>query len=123
MEGGHSQPAYYTQALALCRRLLAQPSLPGRSGRTTGAFARAGGDAARPLCAMLPHSLWRLSCQQAMNTAVTQHGHAYLARLAQLARQEFPEQPGWLACLYVDSLSAQASPAHLALMARHAGGR
>ena len=121
VEGGHSQPAYYTQALALCRRLLVQPSLQGEVAALLVRLRGLGVDAARPLCAMLPHSLWRLSCQQAMNTAVTQHGHAYLARLAQLARQEFPEQP-WLAlaCLYVDSLSAQASPAHLALMARHA---
>ena len=45
----HSQPAYYTQALALCRRLLAQPSLQGEVAALLVRLRGLGVDAARPL--------------------------------------------------------------------------
>ena len=123
IEGGQAlqQAQWHTEALAICRRLLADPARLGDVAELLVRLRGLGVEAARPLCAMLPHSLWRLSCQQALNTAIAQHGHRYLSQLAKLAREAFPDQP-WLAlaALYQDSLSAQSTPEQLAWTARNA---
>ena len=123
IEGGQAlkQAQWHVDALAFCRRLLANPDRLVEVADLLVRLRGLGVDAARPLCAMLPHSLWRLTCQKALNNAVTRHGHVYLSQLAQLARESFPDQP-WLtlAGLYVDSLSTYTTPEQLAWTARHA---
>lgn len=123
IEGGQAlqQPQWHADALAICRRLLADPARQGEVAALLVRLRGLGVDAARPLSAMLPHGLWRLTCQQALNTAITQHGHTYFSQLAQLAGEAFPDQP-WLALagLYADSLSARSTPEQLAWRARNA---
>ena len=123
IEGGQAlaQPAWQAQALAFCRRLLADPARRDEAAELLARLCALGVEAAAPLAAMLPHSLWRLTCQQALNTAVARHGHAALNRLAQLSSHSFADSP-WLtlARLYVDALSAHSTPEGLAWSARNA---
>ena len=67
---------------------LAQPSLQGEVA-ATGAFARAG-VTPRGRCAPCCHTRYGGSVASRPNTAVTQHGHAYLARLAHQPGRSFP---------------------------------
>lgn len=115
-----AQPVWQINALAFCRRLLTDSARQATAAELLVRLCALGVAAAEPLIAMLPYSLWRLTCQQALNTAISRHGHVALNRLVQLTRQTFPDSP-WLmlAGLYVDALSAHSTPERLAWTARN----
>lgn len=121
IEGGQAlqRPEWHRRALAQCQQRLMMPSQQAEVAQHLVRLRSFGVEAARPLCAMLPHSQWRLSCQEAMNHAVTHHGYADLQQLAALVRDAFPDQP-WLmfASLYAESLSASSQAPTLAWRAR-----
>lgn len=123
IEGGQAlrQPLWHEKALSICRTRLANQAEHADLADLLARLCGLGFHGAHSLVAMLPHSLWRLTCQQALNKAVTGHGHTYLRRLASISRESFPDQP-WLAfaCLYADALDSGNSLEKLAQDARKA---
>lgn len=111
----------WDESVALCRRLLMRRENEAGVAKTVIRLLGLGADAARPLTAMLPRTLWRETCQQALNTAIAHHGHSCLVRMAAVAREDFPDA-AWIgfACLYVDSLRQDSDACSLSLAARHA---
>lgn len=123
VEGGQAQgkSIWHAEALVICRKLFADLSQHSPVAEILVRLLGLGIDAARPLFEMLAYSIQRHALQQALNFAITHHGHSYVAKLAEIAQRDFPDQP-WLklAGLYVDSLSTSIPPAELAWKARSA---
>lgn len=123
IEGGQAlkQPGWHEKALNICRTLLADHAQHADLAELLVRLCGLGFNPAHSLAAMLPHTLWRLTCQQALNKAVTRNGHTYLRRLATISKDSFPDEP-WLAFarLYADALDSAACLEKQAWDARNA---
>lgn len=123
IEGGQAlnNAQWHEKALNICRTMLADHAQHADLAELLVRLCGLGFDPAYALAAMLPHTLWRLTCQQAINNAVTRHGHSYLRRLTSISREYFLDQP-WLAFarLYSDTLDSETSLEKLAWDARNA---
>lgn len=80
-----------------------------------------GNEPTRRMLPLLPVALLQSTWRRAIELGVHTQGHAYLARLAQAAREDLDDEP-WLrmAALYVASLSLASNPQDLARQARAA---